>query len=122
MISTLIYKHAPAHPFVQETSPQEALDAMARSELITEEMAQSLKSARAFWARLALARALANWSDPMQAPVRARFGKVIARAAGVERFDQVRPLMRGYAEDVSRLYAHIVLGRPPLTSTAQAAG
>ena len=122
VISTLIYKHAPAHPFVQETSPQEALDAMARSELITEEMAQSLKSARAFWARLALARALANWSDPMQAPVRARFGKVIARAAGVERFDQVRPLMRGYAEDVSRLYAHIVLGRPPLTSTAQAAG
>lgn len=122
VISTLIYKHAPAHPFVQETSTYEALDAMARSELISEETAQGLKSARAFWARLALIRALAGWSDPLQAPVRARFGKLIAKAAGVEKFDQVRPLMRGYSDHVSRLYAHIVLGRPPLSAGAQAAG
>ena len=121
VISTLIYKHAPAHPFVQETSAEEALDGMARSELISEETAQGLKSARAFWARLALARALAGWSDPLQAPVRARFGKLIAKAAGVEKFDQVRPLMRGYSDHVSRLYAHIVLGRPPLNAPSQAA-
>lgn len=122
VISTLIYKHAPAHPFVQETSTYEALDAMARSELITEETAQGLKSARSFWARLALIRALAGWSDPLQAPVRSRFGKLVAKAAGVEKYDQVRPLMRGYSDHVSRLYSYIVLGRPPLNSSAQAAG
>jgi len=122
VISTLIYKHASAHPFVQETPAGEALDAMARSELISEDAAQGLKSARAFWARLALVRALAGWSDPLQAPVRARFGKLIARAAGVEKYDQVRPLMRGYCDHVSRSYAAIVLGRPPLNAPAQAAG
>lgn len=122
VISTLIYKHASAHPFVQETNADEALDAMARSDLIAEETAQALKSARGFWARLQLVRALAQWSDPVQTPVRRRFGKIIARAAGVEKFDQVRPLMRGYSDDVSRLYTQIVLGRPPLSVVAQAAG
>lgn len=122
VISTLIYKHASAHPFVQETSPDEALDAMARSDLISEETAQALKSARSFWARLQLVRALAQWSDPVQTPVRRRFGKLIARAAGVEKFEQVRPLMRGYSDEVSRLYTQIVLGRPPLSIVAQAVG
>ena len=122
VISTLIYKHAPAHPFVQETCPDEALGAMARSDLIADDMAQALKSARAFWARLETARALAQWTDPAHAPIRGRFGRLLARAAGVEKFDQVRPLMRGYADDVTRLYAHIVLGRPPLNAAAQAAG
>lgn len=122
VISTLIYKFASAHPVVQETSADEALDFMGRSSLIPEETAQSLKSARAFWARLQLVRSLGQWTDPVRAPVRRRFGNMIARAAGVEKFDQVRPLMRGYADDVTRHYAQLVLGRPALSIVAQAAG
>ncbi len=122
VISTLIYRHASAHPFVQETRVGEALDAMARSGLLPEETAQALKSAREFWARLQVVRALAQWSDPVREPVRPRFGKLIARAAGVQKFDQVRPLMRGYADDVTRCYAQLVLGRPSLSVVAQAAG
>ena len=122
VISTLIYRHASAHPFVQETSVTEALEAMARSDLLPEETAQALAEARAFWSRLQVVRALGQWSDPVREPVRARFGELIARAAGVEKFEQVRPLMRGYADDVSRLYAQLVLGRPALSVVAQAAG
>ncbi len=122
VISTLIYKFASAHPVVQETSADEALDFMGRSGLVPEETAQSLKSARAFWARLQLVRSLAQWSDPVRTPVRRRFGGMIARAAGVEKFEQVRPLMRGYADDITRHYAQLVLGRPVLSIVAQAAG
>ncbi len=122
VISSLIYKFASAHPFVQETNADEALEAMGRSGLIPEDTAQALKSARAFWARLQLVRALAQWTDPVRAPVRRRFGNLIARAAGVEKFEQVRPLMRGYADEVSRLYAQLVLGRPSLSVVAEAAG
>jgi len=122
VISTLIYRHAPAHPFVQDTDAGEALDAMARSGLIGEDAAKTLKYARAFWSRLQVVRALSQWSDPVQAPVRRRFGALIARAAGVEHFEQVRPLMCGYSADITRLYAHLVLGRPPLSVVAQAAG
>lgn len=122
VVSTLIYKHASAHPFVQDTGPAEALDAMARSGLVSEETAQALASARAFWARLQLVRALSGWSDPVRAPVRKRFGGLIARAAGVQKFDQVRPMMRGYAEEVTRAYAQIVLGRPSLSIASSAAG
>jgi glutamine synthetase adenylyltransferase len=122
VISTLIFKYASAHPFVQDTTAGEALEAMARSDLISEESAQALKSARAFWARLQLVRALAQWSDPVRSPVRGRFGKLVARAAGVQKFEHVRPLMRGYAEDVTRQYSQIVLGRPPLSVVAKAAG
>ncbi len=122
VISTLIYRHAPAHPFVQELSVHEALDAMARSSLIPEETVKALQSARAFWTRLQVVRALAQWSDPVRAPARPRFSRLIARAAGVEKFDQIRPLMRGYGDDVSRLYAQLVLGRPALNVVTQAAG
>lgn len=122
VISTLIYKHASAHPFVQDASPAEALEAMARSGLISEETAQALSSARAFWARLQLVRALSGWSDPLKAPVRRRFGGLIARAAGVQKFDQVRPIMRGYADEVTRAYAQIVLGRPSINVASHAAG
>ena len=122
VISALIFRHAPAHPFVQEENIKEALSAMARSGLISEDVAQSLNAARVFWARLQVVRALAQWSDPVREPVRPRFGKLIARAAGVEKFDQVRPLMRGYADDVSRLYSQILLGRPALSVVTQAAG
>ena len=122
VISALIFRHAPAHPFVQEHEASAALEAMARCDLISADAAKTLKFARDFWARLQLARSLARWSDPVEAPVRSRFGAVIARAAGVERFEQVRPLMHGYADDVSRLYSHLVLGRPPLNVVAQAAG
>jgi [glutamine synthetase] adenylyltransferase / [glutamine synthetase]-adenylyl-L-tyrosine phosphorylase len=122
VISTLIYRHAPAHPFVQETRADEALRAMARSGLLPDETALALISARQFWTRLQVVRQLAQWSDPVREPVRPRFGELIARAAGVEKFDQVRPLMRGYADDVSRLYAQLVLNRPSLSVVAQAAG
>ncbi|WP_375207747.1 hypothetical protein [Hyphococcus sp.] len=122
VISTLIYKHASAHPFVQDVSPAEALDAMARSGLISEETAKTLASARSFWARLQLVRALSGWTDPLKAPVRRRFGGIIARAAGVQKFDQVRPMMRGYADEVTRSYAQIVLGRPSLNVASHAAG
>lgn len=121
VISTLIYKHASAHPFVQDTHPGEALGAMARSGLISEDMAQTLAAARAFWARLQMVRALSGWSDPTRAPVRRRFGGLIARAAGVHKFEQVRPMMRGYADEVSRAYAQLVLGRPCINVAAQAA-
>ncbi len=122
VISALIFKHAAAHPFVQETGTGEALDAMARSGLLPDDAAQALKSAREFWARLQVVRSLAEWSDPIRTPVRGRFGLLIARAAGVEKFEQVRPLIRGYSDDITRLYAQHVLGRPPLNSLAQAAG
>jgi len=122
VISTLIYKHAAAHPFVQETGASEALDAMARSDLLPEDAAQALKSAREFWARMQVVRSLAQWSDPIRNPVRRRFGKLIARAAGVEKYEQVRPLIRGYSDDITRLYAQLVLGRPSLSVVAQAAG
>ena len=122
VISTLIYKHASAHPFVQDKAPGEALLAMARSGLVSEETARSLRNARAFWARLQLVRALSGWSDPLHAPVRRRFGSLIARAAGVQKFDQARPMMRGYAEEVTRAYAQLVLGRPSLNVASHAAG
>jgi glutamate-ammonia-ligase adenylyltransferase len=121
VISTLIYKHASAHPFVQDHEPGEALQAMARSGLISEEMAQTLGSARAFWARLQLVRALSGWSDPMRAPVRKRFGGLLARAAGVHKFEQVKPMMRGYSDEVSRAYAQLVLGRPCMNVAANTA-
>jgi glutamate-ammonia-ligase adenylyltransferase len=122
VISTLIYKHASAHPFVQDTSPVEALVAMARSGLISDDAAQSLISARGFWARLQFVRSLAGWSDPLRAPVRRRFGNLIARAAGVQKFDQVRPMMRGYADEVTRAYAQNVLGRPAMNIASHSAG
>ena len=122
VISTLIYKHASAHPFVQDTGPAEALVAMARSGLISEETAQSLAAARAFWARLQLVRSLSSWTDPLRAPVRKRFAGMIARAAGVQKFDQVRPMMRGYADEVTRAYAQIVLGRPSMNIASHSAG
>ncbi len=120
VISILIYKHASAHPFVQDAPPAEALQAMARSGLISEQAAQSLAEARAFWARLQLIRVIAGWSDPARAPVRRRFGVLLARAAGVAKFEQVRPMMRGYAEDVSRAYTSLVLGRPCLGADERA--
>ncbi len=118
IISTLIYRHAAAQPAIQETDLDSALDTLARAGLLPQSVADTLKSARAFWARLAAARALARWSDPQREPVRPRFAALLARAAEVERFAQVRPMMRGYAEEVSRLYAQLVLGRPALSLVA----
>lgn len=122
VVSTLIYRHASAHPAVQSEDVYEAIDAMARADLIPEDTAQALKSARAFWTRMQAVRALAQWTDPVATPIRPRFGNLIARAAGVDKFEQVRPIMRGYADDVSRFYAQLVLGRPSLSVVTQAAG
>lgn len=120
IISTLIYRHAGAQPALQTSSPAEALDHMARAGIINVEVAETLKGARAFWTRLAAARALAQWSDPQREPVRPRFAALLARAAEVDSFSQVRPIMRGYAEEVSRLYAQLVLGRPSVGLVANA--
>lgn len=118
IISTLIYRHAAAQPATQEGGVNASLDTMARANLITGDVAETLKAARAFWTRLATARALARWSDPHREPVRRRFAALLARAAEVERYSQIRPLMRGYAEETSRLYAQLVLGRPSLSLIA----
>lgn len=112
IISTLIYRHAGAQPALQTAQPADALDRMARAGILNVEVAETLKGARAFWTRLATARALARWSDPQREPVRPRFAALLARAAEVDSFAQVRPIMRGYAEEVTRLYAQLVLGRP----------
>jgi glutamate-ammonia-ligase adenylyltransferase len=122
VVSTLIFKHASAHPAVQTETVYEALATMARSDLLSEETAQALKSARGFWTRLQVVRSLAQWSDPVREPIRPRFAKLIARAAGVDKFEQVRPMMRGYSDDVSRFYAQLVLGRPSLSVITQKAG
>jgi len=115
IISTLIYRHAAAQPGVQNVRPPVALDLLERSGLIPADVSETLKSAHAFWTRLATAQALARWSDPQREPVRRRFASLLARAAEVERFNQVRPIMHGYADEVSRLYAQLVLGRPSLS-------
>lgn len=120
IISTLIYRHAGALPALQKSTPEEALDLMARSGIVTPEVAETLKGSRAFWTRLATARALARWSDPQREPVRPRFAKLLARAAEVDSFAQVRPIMRGYAEEVTRLYGQLVLGRPSIGLAATA--
>lgn len=114
IISTLIYRHAGAQPALQTGSPDEALDHMARAGIVNLEVAETLKGARAFWTRLATARALARWSDPQREPVRPRFANLLARAAEVDSFAQVRPIMRGYADETARLYAQLVLGRPSM--------
>jgi glutamate-ammonia-ligase adenylyltransferase len=116
IIGTLIYKHAAALPALQELAVDDALDALARSGFLASSAAETLKSARAFWRRLATARALARWSDPQREPVRNRFAALLARAAEVDRYALVRPLMRGYADEISRLYAQLVLGRPVLAA------
>ncbi|HXI87867.1 MAG TPA: hypothetical protein VNH64_10440, partial [Parvularculaceae bacterium] len=120
IISTLIYRHAAAQPGVQETGADKALDILARAGALPANVAETLKSARSFWTRLATARALARWSDPQREPVRPRFAALLARAAQVEDFAQVRPMMRGYADEVGRLYAQLVLGRPALSLVAGA--
>lgn len=122
VISTLIYRHGASHPAIQSEDVYEALDSLARADLIADDAAQALKSARAFWTRLQVVRSLAQWNDPIHQPIRPRFAKLIANAAGVSQFDQVRPMMRGYAEDVTRFYAQLVLGRPALSIVTQKAG
>jgi glutamate-ammonia-ligase adenylyltransferase len=112
IIGALIVRHGASLPALQSASADEALDALARANAIAGPAAETLKSARAFWLRLAAARALARWTDPEREPVRGRFASLLARAAEVDRLALVRPLMRGYAEEVSRLYAQLVLGRP----------
>jgi len=114
IISTLIYRHAAALPSIQTLSVDDALDLMVRSDLIVQPVAETLKAARGFWARLGTLRALAQWNDPQTSPVRKRFAKMVANAAEVENFGQVRPIKRGYADEITRLYAQFILGRPSL--------
>lgn len=116
IIGALIFRHVAALPALHDLPAEEALDALARSGFLAPSAAETLKSGRAFWRRLAAARALARWSDPQREPVRSRFAALLARAAEVDRFALVRPLMRGYADEISRLYAQLVLGRPTLAA------
>ncbi|MEQ1931438.1 MAG: hypothetical protein ABL957_13045, partial [Parvularculaceae bacterium] len=118
IVGALIYKHAGALPALQEGAVDDALDALTRGGFLPAPAAETLKSGRAFWVRLATARALARWSDPQREPVRSRFAALLARAAQVDRFALVRPLMRGYSDEIGRLYAQLVLGRPASTLAA----
>lgn len=120
IISMLHYRHAGALPAMQSLSAPDALDLMSRSGVLSPDVAETLKGARAFWTRLATVRALARWSDPQREPVRPRFAALIARAAEVDSYSQVRPIMRGYADEVARLYAQLVLGRPTLALVSNA--
>ncbi len=114
IISTLIYRHAAAQPSLQSENVDTALDVMARANILSPDVADTLKSARRFWIRMKTVRALARWSDPERSPVRQRFADLIAIAAEVDHFNAVKPMMRGYAEEVTRLYAQLVLGRPSI--------
>ncbi|MEO0400505.1 MAG: hypothetical protein AAF224_13915 [Pseudomonadota bacterium] len=114
IISTLIYRHAAAQPAVQTADAAEALDLLTRAGLISAEVSGTLKASLSFWTRLAVLRAFSGWAGPKRDPVRKRFATLIARSAEVEHFAAVHPLMRGYADEVSRLYAQLVLGRPSL--------
>lgn len=118
IVGALVYRHVAALPTLREASVECALDALTRGGLLAPPAAETLKSARAFFVRLAALRALARWSDPQREPVRSRFGALIARAAQVDRWQLVRPLIRGYTDEVSRLYAQLVLGRPASTLAA----
>lgn len=118
LVSILIYKHAAAQPAAHGASPDLALDVLSKAGLVSVSVADTLKSARAFYMRLGAARALARWSDPQTEPVRPRFAALLAKAAGVSNFQDIRPLLRGHAEEVSRLYTQLVLGRPAQTLVA----
>ena len=121
IISTLIFRHASVHPSLQTLEIPDALDAMVRAEIIDPSAAKSLKSARAFWSRIQIIRALACWSDPISVPIRARLAALISRAGGVAQIDELRPLMRGHCEEMARTYAQFVLGRPPVSIIANSA-
>ena len=120
IVSALIYRNAAALPVIQQTNAPEALGALARAGCIPHETAAILQEAWAFWTRLAVVKTLAQWSDPQQQPVRGRLAALLASAAEVDNFSQVRPLMRGYAQEVNRLYAQLVLGRPAMALAANA--
>ncbi|MGF1542992.1 MAG: hypothetical protein ACFB00_00515 [Parvularculaceae bacterium] len=120
IVGALIYRHAGAQPALQTETPAEALDVMARAGIVGPDVAETLKGALNFWTRLAIVRQLARWSEPSREPVRRRFAALIARAAEVDNYAAVRPIMRGYADEVSRLYAQLVLGRPSIGLVAQA--
>lgn len=112
LISTLIYRHAAAQPAIQQGNVDAALDLLAKAGLVAPHAADTLKSARQFYARLGVVRALARWSAPQTEPARPRFAALLAEAAGVKRVQEIRALTRGHAEEVTRLYAQLVLGRP----------
>ncbi|MEL6371053.1 MAG: hypothetical protein AAFY84_12385 [Pseudomonadota bacterium] len=118
ILSTLIYRHGASNPALQRETPEAGIDLLVRSNLLTAEVGSTLKSARSFWRRLMTARTLARWSDPSCAPVRPRLAEILARSAEVEHFTAVRPIMRGYADEITRLYAQLVLGRPSLSLVA----
>ncbi|MEM9170109.1 MAG: hypothetical protein AAGC56_10685, partial [Pseudomonadota bacterium] len=112
VVSALIYRSAASAPGLQEQSAESAVDALARAGQAPAETARTLTAARRLWRSIAAVQAFAQWKDPQTEPVRPRFAKLLTRAGGVQAFEQLAPLMRGCAADVSQLYAAIVLGRP----------
>lgn len=121
IISTLIYRHAAAQPGIQTANAVDALELLTRAGLVSADVTSSLNAALGFWTRLAILKAFSDWSGPQRDPARKRFGRLIAQAAEVERLAAVQPLMRGYADEVTRLYAQLVLGRPSLGLVASSA-
>ncbi len=111
IIKILMYRYSAAHPYLQEMETEAALAALADMDIIDPETVTTLINARKFWASINLVKAWSGWSTPEMVPVRKRFSTVIARATGVTSFSNIPPLIRGYADDGSRLYAKLVLNR-----------
>ncbi|MEO1707838.1 MAG: hypothetical protein AAFR69_08915, partial [Pseudomonadota bacterium] len=118
MISILFFRHAASHPFLCAAAPRDALLAMADAGLIEAETAHSLIHARDFWRQINVVKAFSAWQSPDASPISKRFGALLARACGVNRFEQTGPILRGYADDGLRLYAQIVQGRDDRFSAA----
>ncbi|MBI1393092.1 MAG: hypothetical protein GC152_10165 [Alphaproteobacteria bacterium] len=112
IIGSLTLRHAAAHPMLRELNAADALDALARADLVSSDVARTLAAAHGFHARLSAACGLAGWKDARRRPPRRRFGQLLARAAGVSDLSAIRPLAVGYAEQVRALYAQIAQGRP----------
>ena len=111
LIGVLKKKYAATQPYVLGDTTQVTLDALVRSGALTRGYAEELASARALWRRLLTIEDLAGWSGFEARAPSTRLARLIAQAAGVARFEDVEPLIRGHAERVNLLYNHLMLGR-----------
>lgn len=111
LIGVLKKKYAATQPYVLGESTQETLDALVRSGALTRAFADELAGARALWRRLLTIEDLAGWSGFDARPPAPRLARLVAQAAGVSRFEDVEPLIRGHADRINVLYNHLMLGR-----------
>ncbi|MEO1015236.1 MAG: hypothetical protein AAFX08_08630 [Pseudomonadota bacterium] len=112
VISILIHRHVAANPELRSASVDEALDRLARADLIGHDVARALKAAHGFHVRLAAARGFAGWRDARRTAPRRRFGELLARSAGVGEACLIKPLAVGHAAHIRSLYGQLAQGRP----------